>query len=218
MKNTISKIWFLFDRNEKVQLVLIFIAILIGSFIEAIGIGAVVPFIGILVKPEYIYNNVYLNSIYNIFEFNSTQEFIIFMGIVLMAVYILKNFYLFLLTVFQAYFTNSNYQKLATNLFRLYLYSPYIFHLDKNTAQLLRNLGIIQSVINGIVMPILLLASDFTILTFVTVLLLINDPISTIIMLGCLGGAIGFFFLIIKTKLINMGKSINTIVGNSIKK
>ncbi len=49
---SLGKIWRLLDRGDRRQLAGIGVLILIGSILEAIGVGLVLPFIAIIEKPS----------------------------------------------------------------------------------------------------------------------------------------------------------------------
>ena len=169
MKNLLSKLWYLFDRRDRIQLCLFFILILGGTGLEVLGIGAILPFIALLSKPEYIQENAYLRQVYDWIEPTSLNQFIIWMGAGMMGIYILKNIYLLLVVLLQSHFLNRKIAHIGVRLYQSYLYSPYPFHLKQNSAQSLRNLGIVNSIMMGIVLPLLNITTEMT----VTIILLI---------------------------------------------
>ena len=47
------------------------------SFLEIISLGAVIPFLGVLTAPEYIYSHPYAQPIIPIFKFSSPDELVL---------------------------------------------------------------------------------------------------------------------------------------------
>ena len=55
----------LFEKRERKELVLLFIAILIMGLFELIGIASIAPFMAVVVDPSLIYTNTYLSFAYS---------------------------------------------------------------------------------------------------------------------------------------------------------
>src|SRR5688572_6875434 len=83
----------LFDRREQWFLALLLCMMVVGAALELLGIGAIVPFLGILATPEIVRQNHWLNLTYERFGFGSTHDFLVFVGMVLLLVFIAKNAY-----------------------------------------------------------------------------------------------------------------------------
>ena len=197
----ITMLWPIFNRKEKWTVAFLFLLIFIAASLEVLGIGALLPFIALLSKPGLVESNVYLNKLYRMVDPGTANEFMIWLGFALIAIYIIKNIYMVLVVYTQSRFLNKKYLTLSARLFRSYLYSPYTFHLQRNTAQLLRNLQIINSIIQGIVWPALLIMTEATVMIIICIFLLTTNFISSIIMLTTLGISMFFFYSVVKRKL-----------------
>ena len=75
--NLLQKINVLFTKSELKKVFLLFVGILIMGLLEVVGVTAIVPFIAVVVSPELVYENIYLSQIYNLFNFQSVNNFIL---------------------------------------------------------------------------------------------------------------------------------------------
>ena len=139
MQKLLKELNIVFIPREKIQIVLIFFLLLMGSFMEVIGIGVIFPFINIMIEPGKIQQNAYLSAIYNYLNMSSAIEFLIAGCFGLIAVYILKNTFLAVSQYIQLRFAFGRNTRIGTDLFFGYLKNPYTFHLQRNTAELIRN-------------------------------------------------------------------------------
>lgn len=141
MKNSIKKFRYIFDRRQKIGLVLLLIAIVIGTFLELAGVTAIMPFINVVMDPTSIHKKWYLQYAYNLFRFDSEINFIVFIAASLIVVYVAKNLYLCFMYDMQYKFTYDNQRKVATKMLDAYLKQPYSFHRIHPSSELMRNIS-----------------------------------------------------------------------------
>ncbi len=206
MKELFSKIMFLMDKHDRIKIIFLFILILSGTFFELLGFSSILPFLYVVSKPEFIKENIYLSKFYNFISPGSVNEFLVWLGLIIILIFILKNSYLFFIQYSIVKFSTNTHQKLASRLFRCYLYSPYSFHLQRNTAQLLRNIGLIQSIITGILLSLVNIITDLLLIISIFILLLIVDVYSSFIVFSFIGLVSFIYFSIFKRKLSRFGE------------
>ena len=54
MKKMFNELRYIFNRQQKVRLLLLLVAIAIGTFLELMGVTAIMPFIEVVMNPEAI--------------------------------------------------------------------------------------------------------------------------------------------------------------------
>ncbi|MFS0861492.1 ABC transporter ATP-binding protein [Fredinandcohnia sp. 179-A 10B2 NHS] len=197
----------LINKNEKKKLVILLFMMIIAALFETLGIGLIVPFVGIVTNPSIIQEQASLSYIYNLFNFNSTTSFIISAVVTLLIVFIVKNLYLLLFQYAQSRVILNQQVKMSGRLFKEYLTKPYSFHLQRNSATLLRNVNReVSKVFNGIVMSGFHLLTEILIISFILVLLIVTSPIATIIVTFLLGGCVLLFFKFFRKKISELGQ------------
>ncbi|MES9684678.1 ABC transporter ATP-binding protein, partial [Gottfriedia acidiceleris] len=75
-------------------MLILFFMMIISAMFETVGIGLIVPFVGIVTNPTIIKEQAILKYLYNLIGFKSTTSFLIFSVFVLLFIYIIKNSYI----------------------------------------------------------------------------------------------------------------------------
>ncbi|GAI02369.1 unnamed protein product, partial [marine sediment metagenome] len=76
--NLIKKIKIIIAPQEKWQLLVLFASILLTALFQTLGVVSILPFMSIVMQPEIIESNRWLNWLYNSLGFTSVNSFIIF--------------------------------------------------------------------------------------------------------------------------------------------
>ncbi|PPA69228.1 ABC transporter ATP-binding protein [Jeotgalibacillus proteolyticus] len=218
MKLAVFKIIRLFNKKEKKKMFYLFIMMIFAAILETVGIGLIVPLVGLLTTPEVIQEQQVLATIYEFFNFQSTTSFIVFSVVMLLTVFIIKNLYLLVYNYAQFRVILNQQVKLSRSLFKEYLTKPYTFHLQRNTAELLRNVNDeVPKVLQGMVLSSFQLLTEFLVIVCIMILLLITAPLATLTAALLMGGSVFIFFSIFKKKISSLGKEKQKVSGNMIK-
>lgn len=186
MRKILDQLRYIFDRHQKWGIVVMLIAIAIGTMAELIGVTAIMPFIDVVMNPDNIQRRWYLLGIYDFFGFQSNVDFMIFLAIALIAIYILKNLYLCAMYNLQYHFTFSNQRKLAYKMLSCYMHQPYSFHLSHNSADLIRNVSNDTNMMFTAVLAMMQLLTEALVCITLGVYLFIQDKTITIGVLAIL--------------------------------
>ncbi|MDB9443704.1 ABC transporter ATP-binding protein [Sphaerospermopsis kisseleviana CS-549] len=164
---------------------MLFLFILISG-LEVFGTGMISPFIMMAINPDAIKNINWLNLIYNQMNFQSEQQFLIFLGLVFVIAFYLKSFLAFNAqkTVFK--FSYGLKRDLSCKLLKAYIQAPYSYHLRINSATLIQNItNTTDAVSIGVVSTFLTFISN-TVIVLALVLLLIKTNAIASIMIAVL--------------------------------
>jgi ATP-binding cassette, subfamily B, bacterial PglK len=139
MKKFASKLLYLTKGQHKSLLMMVF-AFLFISGLEVFGTGIIGPFIAIATSPALIRSNEWLNLAYTKLNFNSDQQFLIFLGLVVVFTFYLKAFLSFQAqkAVFRVGYKLKG--DLSCKLMKAYLAAPYDFHLNINSSTLIQDI------------------------------------------------------------------------------
>ena len=197
---SLFKIFTIFTPSQLRKCVFIVLAMIIGAILEAIGIGAILPLISIMGNQDFltVYPNVAQYA--EIFGITTHIEFIMAATFLLLILYVIKNIYLVWQNKMQIDFAIQNQIYYSEGLLAEYLHKPYLYHLNHNTATLLRN-------VNSNIM-----VSTFTLLTEVItavtiwLLLVVIDAFTAIIVAGFIGSLLYFIIKGFRKKITEQGK------------
>jgi ATP-binding cassette, subfamily B, bacterial PglK len=218
LADTIKKLWVLLNKRDKKKLLFLFLMLIIAAIFETAGIGLIVPFVGIVTDPEKIQQQSILSNVYETLNFQSTNAFILFAVGVLLTVFILKNAYLLVFYYSQYRVILNQKVKLSRIMFKGYLTKPYSFHLQRNSAELLRNVnGEVAKVFDGILLSTFQLLTEVLIIISILTLLIITAPFATLTSGILLGGSVLVFFKIFRKKITYLGKENQRVNREMIK-
>lgn len=202
----IHKILKLFNKKERKKLFFLFAMMIIAAIFETIGIGLIVPLVGVVTNPEIIQEQAILLSLYELLNFQSVSAFIIFSVIVMLFIFVIKNLYLLFFFYAQNKVIFNQQVKLSRKLFQEYLQKPYSFHLQRNTSELLRNVNLeVSRVFQGIIMSGFQLVTELLVVVCILLLLLYSAPIATLTATVLLGSSVAIFFKFFRKKINDLG-------------
>lgn len=179
----LSKFFYILPARKSKLILLIFIVFSV-SCIEVFGIGLIGPFISLANNAELVHKNYWLNLGYIHLGFNSTSQFIAFLGLFIIFVFCLKSFLIWLVQSYIFKFTYSQKQKLTTKFMGAYLEAPYSIFLFRNSAQIINNVTNQTTVFaNGILGT--LLSFTVHVISIITIFLFLCaiDPLAVIVLL-----------------------------------
>ena len=188
MKKIYISLFNLLNTHQKKRLLLLLLLMILGALLETLGISLILPVISVILDPDSIFSSHAMLYIYNFLGMESSRAFLIFLCVVLMAVYILKNIYLYFMYSVQYRFASNNRLQMSSRMFSIYLNKPYEFFLNKNAAEIVRNvntdvanvftllttlLQMLTEAVTAAGIVLVLFFSDYQMTIFVTVILLL---------------------------------------------
>ena len=198
MKQFYRKVNFLLYNSHRRELVFIVFLLLIGMVLEAGGIGILVPALSFLLDSNLDSHPAIAKYVYLFFGKISIAR-LIFYGLIVMFIFFLfKSVFLVYSAYRQARFVNTLSRDLSKELFSGYLFMPYIFHLQKNSSELHRNIQIEILHFGGICLSALSLATELTTIFGICILFLYIEPFGAISVILFFG-----FFTYILNKITN---------------
>ena len=207
----------LLTQNQKKQCVFLLFGSIISSFFELIGIGSIPVFAMIIIDLNLIKSKFPSFVDQNLLDQFSQNQMALFGALALVIIFSLKNLYLALMAYFQGKVTKTLRSNLGLRLFKTYINTRYIFHLQRNPAELLR--GITADVNNTIdlILSIIILFREILLLVLVFSLLFYADPFISFSVFVFLTSFVGLFFFLTKKRLTTIGKMIQYFAGRKIK-
>lgn len=175
----LKKIIFFLSPKDKVKTIFLFFFILIGIILENIGIVLLLPITSLLIGAEIPEQFVRFEDLLVNMTFTNN---ILFASLVLMFfIYLFKNIYLALLNYFQLKFIQQISRRLSNDLFTGYLNSNFSFHLNSNSAYLIRNINEAGTFEPIFTQSILLLTEAIITLSLFTIFIIVDFKITLIV-------------------------------------
>ena len=123
MIKSIKKIKFLLNKNQIKSLVILSLLLVIGMIFEVFGLGIIIPFITIILNPEFLTSSVYSNQIRDVFGEIPYNDFLFYSLSIFVVIYLFKTLFLIFfpyLSSFLRYLSFSSYRFLKWFIVREY--------------------------------------------------------------------------------------------------
>ncbi len=203
--DVVRKLDFIFTKKQKREIFWLFIVICIGSALELLGVSVILPVISGIMKPDELVQNPVYSWIYDSLHLKSVKPLVIMLLLTLIAVYFLKNSFLIFMYHQQYRFIFENQRVLAVRMARCYVSQPYLFHVSKSSAELLRNLNEDTGNFFGALQAGIKLLTEVMVCMVLGIYLLIKDKTITICTVMLLGIMLFFSMKVYKKYLLKLG-------------
>ena len=187
-----KQFWQLLSKKFRVQFLLMFVAILIGSLLETLGVSVLLPLINAILTPEKLMNNDKIKIILDILNITTTQQFVLAVSLFVVIFYVIKNLYQILNNYWQNKFRTNLLAYISETMMTSYMYRPYSFYLENNSSVLMRNVFNDTGGVTTCVTSLFSIITTFFVIVFMFIFLFITDAflagglcLSAILVLGC---------------------------------
>lgn len=142
---TIKDIWdkfmSLLKPHQKRNYSFLFCGMVVGAFVQTLGISAIVPFVQAMLTPQEMLNKRYIGDTLRFVGADTDTEIILWSAVLVILVYFVKDIYLVLYAWCSISFRRGLAQDLSCTAFRNFLSMPYSFYLRSNTAEIMQGIG-----------------------------------------------------------------------------
>ena len=184
-QSTFRLILRILERRDQFRLVVTLALILFGALLEMASLGLVIPVVQAVVSGDRRSDYEWLPQVLADLSYS---RFVQILMISLVFVFVIKNVFLLGANYFQKRFELAVTNRVVQRLFETYLRQPYEFHLTNSSSVLVRNIQEYSAAVisNGVTPALLILSDTLTGIGLLFVLLVVQ-PISTVILLSVFG-------------------------------
>jgi len=159
---------------------------IIMALLDTIGVASILPFMAVLTNPELVETNIILNTIYqasSIFGVENKFEFLFVLGVAVFFILVSSLAFKSLTIFSQERFINMREYSMGKRLIEGYIHQPYSWFLNRNSADLGKNiLSEVSEVISrGITSLILLIANSLVTVALITLLVVTNPLLALMV-------------------------------------
>lgn len=202
----VKKLNYILTGRQKRELVGITFLIVIGSALELLGVTAVLPVISAIMQPEALVHQKYYSFIYRTLHLRSALQLAVVLIVFMIIVYVVKNAYLIFMYNRQYKFVYKNLHILSDQMMDCYLHQPYLFHVEKSSSELLRNINVDAGNFYGVLQAGIQLVTEGMVCLTLLVYLLIQDRSITLAILGLMLIILVLFMKVYKKILFRLGQ------------
>lgn len=203
---SIKKLSYIFDRKQKIKIVILGIMIFIGGLLETLSVSALFPVVGVIMDSESIMNNSYVKIILQFVKIDNSQTLIIALLGFMMGIYVIKNLYLLLQINEQTKFITYNKNRLISRVLREFLNRPYEFYLDADIPTVFRLTDSDIPNVFNMMMALISLVSECVVFVLLSLVLIVSDWKMTLFLVCIFGAMTLLLTKILKPRLSKLGK------------
>jgi ABC-type multidrug transport system fused ATPase/permease subunit len=208
MTATVRRIVAVLGREQAGRYAGLLALMLVSALMEAIGVGAVLPFLGAVSQPESVLANAHVQSAMSGLGLRETAtHLVVAAGVAIIVVFTLKGLIVLVSTWLQGQVLHRQRARLSRMLFEHYLHLPYELYLGKNSAHLIHVIvGVTANFINGFMASLMPLVAELLVVLTITAMLLAVSPAMTAVAAAFMLVVGGGYMLWGKARLTRAGR------------
>ncbi len=213
----IKKINILIDKQDKKNLVILFILLLLSTLIEMVGLSAIPLFVITIIDQEKLFSIIPELSNLNYIKSLDAKNITLYASVFILAIFVIKNSYITFVNYFNGLVIRRLRTKICNDMFYYYIKSNYEFHIARNSADLVRNITSEVGKSVNCILSIILITKEFLIAFTIFLMLLIVDAKISFLIFFLLGLFSIVFYFASRRGTKYRGKIIQEYWGKQIK-
>lgn len=138
--NMFKQLMAILNNKQKRQAIIVAFMAIFSALLETMGVSVVIPFILAMLQPEQLIENKYIGPLLELSGVTNTIGIVTVTAVLIIAVYVIKNSFILLFNYFQLDFRNKMERDLSNLMLKSYIYKPYQYFLDVNSAEIMRGI------------------------------------------------------------------------------
>ncbi len=167
MIKILKKLRILLDGRQKRTMAGLIVLMIIGAFLQTAGVGMLVQVVNVVIDPNAVENSRAVSMLYDLLGSDSYSSFSITVMALLIAVFVVKNLFLYFQQKLTFAFVYTNQFRTSERMMRNYLRRGYEFYLNADTAVVQRSITSDVNNMYALILAILQLLSDGVVSVFI---------------------------------------------------
>lgn len=197
MREIIRKLNLLLDKKQKHTMVWLVVMMIFGAVLETAGIALVLAAVSLIMSDDLFEKQPLIAAVYDFFGFKDYASFVVFVLILLIAAFVLKNIYLFLEWKAMYSFVYRNQFRTSQQMLKNYLKRNYEYYLFADTSVVQRNITSDVNNMYALILSILTIISEGVIFIALVAMLLYMEPVMCIVI-----GVLLLVTMLVVTKIL----------------
>lgn len=178
----------LLDGPTRLSFLRVAVLVALASVLELLSVGAVFPFMGLVVKPEIIESEKWLSLAFHRLGFENSRGFLIFVGLVMVLNVVLASLATLVATRAGQQWSGHVYLTIHERLLKKYMSKPYRWQLMNESSDLLSRLAAVSQVAERLFEPLVKIVTKLGSTALILVGIFVLDPLLSTFLSLILGG------------------------------
>ena len=175
---------YILDKSQKKRAFWLLFIIVLSAGFELLGVTAILPFVEAAVSPDKMLQNEYVMKIAPVLGIDNANILLIFMGIGLILVYLIKNAFMLYANYVQYDFATRIQKDISVKMLHSYMSRPYTFFLNLNSSEVLRGCASDTVCVYNIIDYLCTILAQVLMVFMIGIFLIYTDPIIAISVLS----------------------------------
>lgn len=198
----LSRLWHHISPRRRGQFGLLLVLMILASFAEILSIGAVLPFLGVLIAPSHVFEHPAAQPFLQTLGLTAPEQLLLPLTIAFGLAALLAGVMRLLLLWASTRLSFATGSDLSISIYRRTLYQPYAVHVARNSSEVITGISSkAKNVINIIMMCFTFISSSVMLIATLVALLSI-DPIISLTAFGGFGLIYGAIAWITRSRLL----------------
>ena len=187
IQRVLKELNYILTSRQKAESLVVFLIVIISAMFELLGVSAIIPFVEAVTNPSSLMEKKYIIYMQKYVAIDSPRNLLIYIGIALIIIYILKNIFMIYSYYIQYDYSSKISMELSTNMLSSYMMHPYEYFLEANSSVIIRGCTSDTGGVYVLIYDLIQISTELLSLLFIGIFLIYTDPfiaISVIILLG----------------------------------
>jgi ABC-type multidrug transport system fused ATPase/permease subunit len=179
--NLLLRLWGHLSQRRKLQFGLVSVVMLVSAFAEIVSLGAVLPFLGILISPEEVYNHHLAGGVVQSLGVTSADELVLPLTIAFVVAALIAGIIRMLLLWLSTRLAYASGTDLSIDVYQRTLYQPYSVHIARNSSEVVSGVtNKVSQTVSVLTLFLILVGSSVSLVAIIGTLIAI-DPIVALV-------------------------------------
>jgi ABC-type multidrug transport system fused ATPase/permease subunit len=217
MLSTIHQIRDLLSPTLRRRAWLLLALMVTGTVFESMSVGLVVPALAVLADPTWVDDHPRIDAMLRAVGADTPSRIAIWTMLSLVAAYAAKSAITALLKHSESRFAYMAQCDAAARLYSRYLRQPWTFHLQRNSAELIRNSTEEPVMFGSFLSALLPLMSESLVIAALSVVLIYVEPLGALVAIATLVGAAALFNWSVRGRVRSWGEARQHLQGGQVR-
>lgn len=177
----VSRLWGHLSRRRKNQFIWLAVLMPFGGLLEMVSLGAVLPFIGVIISPEKVFNNSAVSYLASLLGVHEASQLVLPVVIIFAASALAAGFVRMALLFSMTRIAFASGSDLSVEVYRRTLYQPYSAHIMRNSSQIIAGITTKVGGSVNVLLQMLFFINSLLLITFIVTTMIAIDPVIAII-------------------------------------
>lgn len=212
MLKVIKQLFSLLTDRQLKQFYTLQILVVVMAFTELLGIASIAPFMALVGDISILETNSIFAQLYQLSGLSNPTDFLFYAGVTVLTMLtfstLVSMFTIWKLSIFGARIGT----EIADRLYTYYMQQSWQFHASGSSAQLTKQVSTeAMRISNGIVQPLMQMNAKLVLALFISVSIVIYDPVVAILGLFIFSLAYFILYRLVRKRLVSNGQKLSQV-------